>query len=130
MIDKVGGIILKDKKILVQRKKNNRVECIIPGGKREGDETDFETLKRELMEELTVELVSAEFIGEYDDIACFSNVPIYVSTYLVEIKGDIRCNNEIKEALWIDRNYKQQGIQVGSILGKYVIPELIKRSLM
>ena len=33
MIDKVGGVILKDKKILVQRKKNNREECIIPGGK-------------------------------------------------------------------------------------------------
>lgn len=33
MIDKVGGGILKDKKILVQRKKNNREECIIPGGK-------------------------------------------------------------------------------------------------
>ena len=30
MIDKVGGVILKDKKILVQRKKNNREECIIP----------------------------------------------------------------------------------------------------
>ena len=41
MIDKVGGVILKDKKILVQRKKNNREECIIPGGKREGKETDF-----------------------------------------------------------------------------------------
>ena len=51
MIDKVGGIILKDKMILVQRKKNNREECIIPGGKREGQETDFETLKRELREE-------------------------------------------------------------------------------
>ena len=34
MIDKVGGVILKEKKILVQRKKNNREECIIPGGKR------------------------------------------------------------------------------------------------
>ena len=33
MIDKVGGVILKDKQILVQRKKNNREECIIPGGK-------------------------------------------------------------------------------------------------
>lgn len=38
MIDKVGGVILKDKKILVQRKKNNREECIIPGGKREGND--------------------------------------------------------------------------------------------
>ena len=31
MIDKVGGVILKDKKILVQRKNNNREECIILG---------------------------------------------------------------------------------------------------
>ena len=63
MIDKVGGIILNDKKILVQRKRNNRIECIIPGGKRENNETDFETLKRELYEELSVELISTEFIG-------------------------------------------------------------------
>ena len=48
MIDKVGGIILNDKKILVQRKRNNRIECIIPGGKRENNETDFETLKKEI----------------------------------------------------------------------------------
>lgn len=130
MIDKVGGIILRDKKILVQRKKNNREECIIPGGKREGYETDFETLKRELMEELTVELVGAEFIGGYDDIACFSNRPIHVAAYLVQIKGEIKCNNEIKEAIWIDRNYRNQGIQVGSILGEHVIPELIERNLM
>lgn len=130
MIDKVGGIILKDEKILVQRKKNNREECIIPGGKRENNETDFETLKRELMEELSVELINAHFIGGYDDIAVFSNKPIHVQTYLVEISGKIKCNNEIKEALWIDRNYKQKGIKVGSILSDYVIPELIRRELM
>lgn len=130
MIDKVGGIILKDKKILVQRKKNDREECIIPRGKREGKETDFETLKRELMEELTVELIDAEYIGGYDDIACFSNKPIHVQAYIAKTEGEIRCNNEIKEAIWIDRNYKEQGIKVGSILGEHVIPELIKRNLM
>ncbi len=131
MIDKVGGVILKDKKILVQRKKNNRTECIIPGGKREGNETDFETLKRELMEELSVNLISAEFLGGYDDIACFSpNDKIHVQTYIANIEGEIKCNNEIKEAIWIGKNYKDEGIQVGSILGEHVIPELIKRGLM
>ncbi len=130
MIDKVGGVILKDKKILVQRKNNNREECIIPGGKREGNETDFETLKRELQEELSVELVKAEYIGTYQDIAVFSGKPLQVITYIATIKGEIKCNNEIKEAIWIDRNYKKQGIKVGSILGEHVIPELIKRNLM
>ena len=42
----------------------------------------------------------------------------------------IKCNNEIKEALWIDRDYKKEGIKVGSILGNHIIPELIKRGLM
>jgi len=130
MIDKVGGIILKDKKILVQRKNNNREECIIPGGKREGNETDFKTLKRELLEELTVELLEAEFLGEYFDKACFSDKPISVKTYLTKVKGEIICANEIKEAIWIDRNYQQKNIKLGSILEKHVIPELIKRNLM
>lgn len=130
MIDKVGGIILKDKKILVQRKNNNREECIIPGGKREGKETDFETLKRELQEELSVELLNAEYIGTYQDLAIFSNKPLQVITYLATMKGEIKCNNEIKEAIWIDKDYKKQGIKVGSILEKYVIPELVKRNLM
>ncbi len=130
MIDKVGGIILKDKKILVQRKNNNRSECIIPGGKREGKETDYETLKRELLEELAVDLVKMYYIGTYQDIAVFSNKPIQVITYLTEVEGEIKCQNEIKEAIWIDRNYQEKGIEVGSILGEYVIPELIKRNLM
>ena len=130
MIDKVGGIILKDKKILVQRKKNNREECIIPGGKREKGESDIDTLKRELYEELTVNLIDAEFLGGYDDIAVFSNKPIHVQAYIVNTSGEIKCNNEIKEAIWIDRNYAKKGIKVGSILGDHVIPELIKRNLM
>lgn len=130
MIDKVGGVILKDKKILVQRKNNNREECIIPGGKRKNGESDFETLKRELYEELTVDLVDTEFIGGYDDIAVFSNEPIHVQTYIATIKVDIKCNNEIKEAIWIDRDYAKKGIKVGSILGEHVIPKLIERGLM
>ena len=30
----------------------------------------------------------------------------------------------------IDKNYKEKGIKVGSILGEYVIPNLIERGLM
>ena len=130
MIDKVGGVILNDKKILVQRKKNNREEYIIPGGKRHNEESDFETLKRELYEELSVNLVKAEFLGGYDDIAVFSGRPIHVQVYLAIVEGSIKVNNEIKEALWIDRNYKNEGIRVGSILGDHVIPMLIDKGLM
>ena len=61
---------------------------------------------------------------------CISNKPIHVQVYLVKAKGDIKVQNEIKEAIWIDRNYKSKGIKVGSILGKYIIPQLIEKGLM
>ena len=49
-LDKIGGIILKDKRLLVVQKKtkDNRSEFIFPGGKRAGSESDLETLAREL----------------------------------------------------------------------------------
>lgn len=127
MIDKVGGVIIKDKKILVQRKNNNQIACILPGGKREKNESDIETLRRELFEELDVQLVSAQFIGGYDD---FDEPPIHMQTYIVEVKGQMRCKNEIKEAIWIDKNYKEHGIILGGIIEKNIIPELIKKGLM
>ena len=46
------------------------------------------------------------------------------------IKGKIKCKNEIKEAIWIDKDYKKNGIKVGSILGEHVIPNLVERGLM
>jgi len=106
------------------------VDIGLPAGYIEDGETPLESAKRELLEELTVELLEAEFLGEYFDKACFSDKPISVKTYLTKVKGEIICANEIKEAIWIDRNYQQKNIKLGSILEKYVIPELIKRNLM
>ena len=54
----VGGIVLDDKNLLVVRKKNTREECILPGGKRIDNEDDFDTLKREFLEELNVTIKS------------------------------------------------------------------------
>ena len=130
MIDKVGGLIIFEKKLLVQRKNNNREECIMPGGKRENNESDFETLKRELKEELNIDLISCSYLGSFDDIAVFSDKPIHVEAYIVDsYSGNIKCMNEIKEAIWIDKDYKSKGIILGSILEK-CIPILVEKGLM
>ena len=131
-IDKIGGIILRGKKLLVVKKrtKDNRSEYIIPGGKREGNETDFETLKRELQEEIQVELLSAEPFGGFDDIAIFENIPIHIEVYFANIVGEQTCDSEIKELVWIDRNYEKKGIKLGSVLAKFVIPKLIELEMM
>ena len=128
MIDKVGGIVIKDKKVLVVRKKTkeNFLEFIIPGGKRESGETDLETLQREMQEEVNLKIIKTEYLGEYRDIAIFENIPIAMKVYLCEVEGEINVQNEIKEFCWIDKNYKEKGIKVGSILEKFVLPQLIK----
>lgn len=131
-IDKVGGIILRDKKILVVRKrtKDNREEYIIPGGKREGNETDFETLGRELEEEIQVKLINITPFGGFDDIAIFENIPIHIEVYISEIEGNPKCDSEIKDLVWIDKDYSKKGIKLGSVLGKFVIPKLIELGMM
>lgn len=132
MIDKVGGIVIKDKKVLVVRKKTkeNFLEFIIPGGKREFEETDLETLQREMQEEVNLKIIKTEYLGEYRDIAIFEKIPIVMKVYLCEVGGEINVQNEIKEFCWIDKNYKEKGIKVGSILEKFVLPQLIKRELI
>lgn len=132
MIDKVGGIVIKDKKVLVVRKKTkeNFLEFIIPGGKREFEETDLETLQREMQEEVNLKIIKTEYLGEYRDIAIFEKIPIVMKVYLCEVGGEINVQNEIKEFCWIDKSYKEKGIKVGSILGKFVLPQLRKRELI
>ena len=131
-IDKIGGIILDGKKLLVVRKrtKDNREEYIIPGGKRKENETDFETLKRELAEEIQVELLKTTTFGGFDDIAIFENIPIHIEVYFAEIVGEPKCDSEIKDLVWIDKDYDKKGIKLGSVLGKFVVPKLVEMGMM
>lgn len=131
-IYKVGGIILKSKKLLVVRKRtiDNRAEFIIPGGKPEECENDEETLKRELKEEINVNLQSMDFFGSFSDVAVFENIPINMNVYICDVKGNICPMSEIKEYIWIDRDYEKNNIQLGSILSKYIVPKLIDLDLM
>ena len=129
MFYNVGGIVLKDKKLLVVRKKNGRVECILPGGKKESGESNFDTLKREFFEELGVSIKIVSFFGSYEDKAIFSDDLFHMDAYIVEVEGNIKSDHEIKEFLWIDRNYKENCILVSNMLENNIIPELIKKGL-
>lgn len=55
-IDKLAFIEIKDRKVLVTLSKGKDT-WYIPGGKREGNETDSEALAREVKEELSVDIL-------------------------------------------------------------------------
>ena len=66
VIDKVAWIRLEGGAILSSRSRGKDV-YYLPGGKREPGETEFDTLVREVREELSVAIVpgSAEHVGTF-----------------------------------------------------------------
>ena len=66
-IDKVAFLYPVDGRILSTRSKG-KDKFYIPGGKREGNETDMETLIREVKEELTVDILpdTVKYYGTFE----------------------------------------------------------------
>ena len=131
MIDHVAALIFNENnELLVLRKKtpNNRKECILPGGKRERGESDEETLKRELSEELGVKIEKLSYYKTYIDKAIFEEGEDFKqTTYITKLEtNNIYAKNEIKEVLWIKPDYEKKGILCNPTLKLKIIPNLEK----
>ena len=104
IIDKVALLYVKDGKILSTRSKGND-KYYLPGGKREGNETDLETLAREVKEELSVDVVeaTARFYGTFEAQAHGKEegVLVRMTCYTAEFEGELRADSEIAEMVWL-----------------------------
>lgn len=126
-IYKIGAIILRDKKILVGKKGN---KFIIPGGRIEVGENHVDCLRRELREELEVDLISQEFFGTFeDDAALDPGKKIKMEVYMVDISGELKASSEIEELRFIDSK-NDSNIKLGSIIEKFVIPDLMNKGMI
>jgi len=99
-IDKLAYIYLKDKKVLVTLSKGKDT-WYIPGGKREGEETDREALIREVREELTVEM-RPDTITYYETFAAQAHgkpegVMVRMICYMAQFDGKLQVNSEIEK---------------------------------
>ncbi|MYR56554.1 NUDIX domain-containing protein [Streptomyces sp. SID625] len=103
LIDTVAWVRVENGRILCARPRGKDV-FYIPGGKREGAESDLETLLREIEEELTVLLDpdSALHVGTYE-----AEVPelagggvVRMSCYTAEYQGRLAVSSEIEEMAW------------------------------
>ncbi len=125
-IYKVGGIILKDKKLLISRSKNKDF-FIAPGGKIEKNETSKGALIRELKEELSI-IVQENQLREFDTFYApaagnESNI-LRMDVFVVQDwEGEIIPANEIEEIQWVDSDFSKE-IKIGSIFKHEVIPKL------
>ncbi|MEV6360895.1 NUDIX hydrolase [Nocardia asteroides] len=102
LIDTVAWVLIEDGRILCARPRGKDV-FFIPGGKREGAETDVQTLVREVAEELSVHLSpeSAKHVGTYE-AAISDGHPTLVrmACYTAEYRGVLTASSEIEALAW------------------------------
>lgn len=101
--DNIGWVLVKDKKVLVNRS-FGKDSFFVPGGKRESGELDHETLVREMNEELTVDILQDTIQHLHTFEAQAHGKPegtfIRLACYTASYNGTIAPANEIEEVSW------------------------------
>ena len=84
---RIAGIIIQNGEILMLKGKRYK-ELWTPGGKLEEGESDESCLKRELKEEIGVDLINSKFFGEYPGKSFYNPEIVYDQrVYIVTIEG-------------------------------------------
>ena len=116
IIDKIAFLYLKDGKILSTLSKGKDT-YYIPGGKREGNETDEETLIRECKEELTIDILknTIKYYGTFEAQAHGHDkgVIVRMTCYQAEFFGELIPNSEIEEIKWLD--YSNLNVKISPV---------------
>ena len=115
-IDKIAFIYLKDGKILSTLSKGKDT-YYIPGGKREGNETDEETLIRECKEELTIDIKkdTIKYYGTFEAQAHgkAEGILVRMTCYMAEFEGELNLDSEIQEMIWLD--YSNLNVKISPV---------------
>jgi 8-oxo-dGTP pyrophosphatase MutT (NUDIX family) len=120
------AIIIKDKKLLLVTGHGANYYWS-PGGGIEKNETPVLALRRELLEELGVQIKSAKHYLSYIVEETQQNV----DNFLIEIADEIKPNSEITKIIWLSKgNFKNNDITVSVGLAKNLIPALVKDNLL
>ena len=129
-IDKIAFIYLKDGKILSTLSKGKDA-YYIPGGKREGSETDEETLVRECKEELTIDILkdTIKYYGTFEAQAHgkTEGVLVKMTCYMANFVGDLKPNSEIQEIKWLD--YSNLNVKISPV-DELIFKDLFDKKLI
>lgn len=122
-IDKIALIKIENGKILSTKSKGKN-KYYIPGGKRENDESDVQTLIREIKEELSVDIIkeSIEYVGTFkaQSDGAMEGIIVKMTCYKANYKGDLIADNEIEEIKWLNFNDLEIISEVDRIIFKHL----------
>lgn len=118
-IDKLAYIHLVDGKLLTTLSRGKDT-WYIPGGKREGNETDNEALIREVEEELTVKL-QPETIRHYGTFEAQAHgkpegTVVRMTCYEAEYDGELQPSAEVEQMAFVDYSWKEKSSLVDGLI--------------
>lgn len=131
-IYKASGIIIMERKVLVERSKGKEY-FIHPGGKIEPGETPKQAVVRELKEEFQIDVAEDDLEHFDNNSAPAANSPevdVHMEVFLVkQWRGEIKPDSEVEEIRWLTSEVPQD-IQIGSIMEHETIPKLKAENLI
>ena len=142
-IDKLALILINSKRQHLVARSYNRDVFYTPGGKREPGESDHEALRRECIEELSIDLLSStktpttiESYGTFEAQAFGKPEGIFVrmSCYRVtprdaelELECMVKASEEIEELMWIDSQFDRDKL---TVTGRMILDDLKRKDLV
>jgi 8-oxo-dGTP diphosphatase len=118
-IDKIALIEIKDKKILVTLNKDKDV-WYLPGGKRKQGESDAQALKREIKEELNIDIIphSIKKYGVFQAQAHgkTEGLMVRMTCYTADHKGNLSPSAEIGKLDYFDYSQKEKTSKVDHLI--------------
>lgn len=106
-IDKIAFIEIKNGQILSTRSRG-KTKYYIPGGKRELGETDEQTLVREILEELDVQIKNetVKYVGTFkaQSDGAKEGILVKMTCYKAKYEGILSPKSEIEEIKWLNYN--------------------------
>jgi len=131
VIKKVIALPIKDNKFLVVKKVDKDIWVDL-GGKPEGNETERETLAREIKEELNCDCIIREKLGDFENDAAFDpGFKVYLAAYITDLVGTpVVSDPEIEKFAYIGSDYKEMDFELAPSIETQIIPALINKGYL
>ena len=102
MIDVTAAILIENGRVLIARRRPGASQAGLwefPGGKVRPGESPAQCLKREIQEELGIEIAVGEFFGE--SVYAYEDKTIRLLAYRVRAEGGEMSRNDHAELAWV-----------------------------